>query len=75
MQLVIPLLMSAALVSGCVTTGPAATNLTGCEWVEPVYVTEDSVEAMSDATAQAIDEHNRAWLAACRPQGGVNEPG
>ena len=70
MKLATPLLTSAALASGCVTTGPAATNLTGCEWVEPVYVSEDSVEAMSDAPAQVIDEHNRAGVAACRPQGG-----
>ena len=65
MKPVILLLTTAALASGCATTGPA-TSLTGCEWVEPVYVSEDSVEAMSDPTARAIDEHNRAWVAACR---------
>ena len=66
MRPVILLLTTVALVSGCVTTGPAATNLTGCEWVEPIYVSTESVEAMSDPTARAIDEHNRAWVAACR---------
>lgn len=53
------LLMSAA--SGCATTGS-----NDCEWVEPIRPSAESVDAMSDETAQRILAHNEAWKGACQ---------
>ncbi|WP_186155107.1 hypothetical protein [Burkholderia gladioli] len=63
---------SALLLAACASTPPAApvqvetrTKVidTACSWTKPIYL--DKADVLSDATARAVLEHNRAGAKEC----------
>lgn len=77
LAMLLPSLLLAIAATGCANRGsggdvtpaammpPTINGALGCGWVEPIYVSEASIAAMSDETAAAILAHNEAWRQVC----------
>ncbi|RZN54891.1 hypothetical protein D9736_03870 [Escherichia sp. E10V10] len=55
------------LIVSCAQTGPAKVELidTGCDWVRPIYLTENDITVMDKQTKRDVLVHNRAWKSNC----------
>ncbi len=58
--------------NGNVKNDPVVVD-TACDWVKPVYVTENDVKVLNAQTKRAILSHNEKWEAICS-QGGHGGP-
>jgi len=38
---------------------------TACDWVKPIYLTDQDIEVMDRQTKKDILAHNKAWQANC----------
>ncbi|MDE9575221.1 hypothetical protein L2106_17680 [Citrobacter portucalensis] len=56
------------LIGSCVQTGPAKVEIidTGCDWVKPIYLTDNDIAAMDKQTKKDILAHNKAWQQNCK---------
>jgi len=52
-------------LSGCGSGGGARVIDTGCEWVRPIYVSDQDIDVMSGPTQRAILGHNETWELNC----------
>lgn len=53
-------------LSGCGNGGDARVTDTGCEWVNPIYVSDHDIDVMSAPTQRAILGHNETWERNCK---------
>ena len=55
------------LIASCAETGPAKVELidTGCDWVKPIYLTENDIAVMDKQTKRDVRAHNKAGQANC----------
>ncbi|WP_410736104.1 hypothetical protein [Citrobacter freundii] len=55
------------LIGSCAQTGPAKVELidTGCDWVRPIYLTENDITVMDKQTKRDVLAHNRVWTSNC----------
>lgn len=55
------------LIASCAQTGPAKVEVidTGCDWVKPIYGTENDWDALDKQTKKDILAHNKAWQENC----------
>ncbi|MEQ6279492.1 MULTISPECIES: hypothetical protein [Kluyvera] len=57
------------LIVSCATTGPAPVVVdTACDWVKPIYLTDNDIAVMDKQTKKDILTHNKAWQANCQKQ-------
>nr|WP_240503914.1 hypothetical protein [Citrobacter portucalensis] len=56
------------LIASCAQTGPAKVELidTGCDWVKPIYLTENDIAVMDKQTKRDVLAHNKACQTNCQ---------
>lgn len=59
---VLAMLIPPLLLAGC-ATGPATEPNNGCEWLKPIYPSQDDV--LTDGTARQILDHDEAGAQIC----------
>ncbi|WP_435954118.1 hypothetical protein [Dryocola sp. BD626] len=57
------------LIASCAKTSvaPVVTD-TACDWVKPIYLTDNDIDVMDRQTKKDILAHNKAWQANCKPE-------
>lgn len=55
-------------ITSCATNGVADPVVvdTACNWVQPVYLTEQDIMTLDEQTKRAILSHNEKWDANCK---------
>ncbi|WP_409018040.1 hypothetical protein [Enterobacter cancerogenus] len=54
------------LIASCVTRGNAPVVVdTACNWVKPIYLTDNDIDVMDRQTKKDILSHNKAWQLNC----------
>lgn len=57
------LALMTTLLVGCGSAGPVRMIDTGCDWVRPIWVSDE--DDISPWTARQILRHNETWDAVC----------
>ncbi|WP_172728733.1 hypothetical protein [Kluyvera cryocrescens] len=60
----------AKLIVSSAATGPAKAEVidTGCDWVTPIYLTDNDITVMDKQTKRDVLAHNKSWQANCEAQ-------
>ncbi|HGY3718852.1 TPA: hypothetical protein ACNVDX_004553 [Citrobacter gillenii] len=54
------------LIVSCVTRGSVPVVIdTACDWVNPIYLTDQDIDVLDRQTKKDILAHNKAWQANC----------
>ncbi|MRE78199.1 hypothetical protein GIJ67_02030 [Citrobacter braakii] len=55
------------LIASCATIGPEKVEVidTACDWVKPIYLTDNDITAMGKQTKRDVLAHNKAWQGNC----------
>ncbi|WP_312837754.1 hypothetical protein [Atlantibacter hermannii] len=58
------------LIASCAKTGPAKPEVidTACDWVKPIYATDNDWTVLDRQTKRDILAHNKAWVKNCGPK-------
>ncbi|QDH45630.1 hypothetical protein AAM22_gp55 [Pantoea phage vB_PagM_AAM22] len=64
LSVMLPIVM---LISSCGTNGPVKPVIvdTACNWVQPIYLTEQDVQVMDMQTKRAVLAHDEKWSVNC----------
>ncbi|BBV46993.1 hypothetical protein STN0717CIT72_36660 [Citrobacter portucalensis] len=56
------------LIASCVTRGnvPVVVD-TACDWVKPIYLTDQDIDVMDKRFKRDVLAHNKAWQVNCQP--------
>ncbi|HIC8898376.1 TPA: hypothetical protein ACW722_000326 [Enterobacter hormaechei subsp. xiangfangensis] len=59
------------LIASCVTRGSVPVVVdTVCDWVKPIYLTDNDIDVLDRQTKKDILAHNKAWQANCQKEKG-----
>lgn len=59
--------LATMLIASCVTSGSVPVVVdTACDWVKPIYLTDDDIEVMDRQTKKDILAHNKSWQSNCQ---------
>lgn len=54
------------LIASCATTGPGPVVVdTACDWVKPIYLTDNDIDVMDSQTKKDILAYNKSWQVNC----------
>ncbi|SAF23128.1 Uncharacterised protein [Enterobacter hormaechei] len=58
--------LATMLIASCVTRGsvPVVVDTT-CDWVKPIYLTDNDIDVLDPQTKKDILTHNKAWERQC----------
>ncbi|MGO1308443.1 MAG: hypothetical protein ACTMIX_02415 [Kluyvera intermedia] len=55
------------LIVSCAKTSPVPVVVdTACDWVKPIYLTDNDITVMDKQTKRDVLAHNKAWQSNCR---------
>ncbi|ESM80485.1 hypothetical protein L384_03360 [Enterobacter sp. MGH 38] len=58
--------LATMLIASCVTNGSVPVVVdTGCDWVKPIFLTDQDIDVLDRQTKKDILAHNKAWKANC----------
>ncbi|WP_072277043.1 hypothetical protein [Kluyvera cryocrescens] len=61
------------LIASCGSRGSAPAVVdTACDWVKPIYLTEQDIAVMDKQTKRDVLTHNKTWEANCRKTKKIN---
>ncbi|CZX46590.1 Uncharacterised protein [Enterobacter hormaechei] len=58
--------LATMLIASCVTNGSVPVVVdTCCDWVKPIFLTDQDIDVLDRQTKKDILAHNKAWKANC----------